>query len=72
MQITSIKTNNYPNYLKKPPSFKGLTNMLEKQIFAMPYQKAQRLVDCYDKSSIFVGHFPKDILEILRQNLQFI
>ena len=33
----------------------------------MPYKRAQQLVDMYDKPNLFVGYFPKDILEILKK-----
>lgn len=69
MKITNITYNQKINYNKpaKKPSFRGLTKVFEKTVYTMPHERAQRLVDMYDKPNLFVGYFPKDILEILKK-----
>jgi hypothetical protein len=73
MKITNITYNQKINYNKqaKKPSFSGLTKTFEKAVYAMPYERAQRLVDMYDKPNLFVGYFPKDILDILKKTTSY-
>ena len=70
MQITSISAvqspTKYNNKNSKQTSFCGLTKMFEKTVYHLPYQKAENIVSQYQKPNLFVGHFPKDILGILK------
>lgn len=71
MQITgisAIQTTKYNNNKNsKQPSFGSLTQMFEKTVYNIPYQRAEYIVSQYTKPNLFVGYFPSDILGILKK-----
>lgn len=70
MRITKVSYNQNMTYNKPAmqPAFSGLTRTFEKAVYAIPYKKAEQLVDMYDKPNLFVGYFPKDIMDIFRKS----
>lgn len=65
MLMTSISASY--NSIKRP-AFCGITRQFEKEVFAMPYSRAKRLITSVDKDYFIVGYFPADILTILKNN----
>ncbi len=69
MQVNN-QISNYPQNCtdKKAATFCGLTKFMQKAVYALPYEQAQRLLENYNKPYIIAGYFPKDILRILKRN----
>ena len=70
MQITNVSSYSQRTAYQKPvkqKTFRGLTKTFERAVYALDHNKADLLVDMYDKPNLFVGHFPKDIFGILKK-----